>query len=204
VGAPAESGKLRQSQETLDLLARGTGDFNWHVPCVTNEEGELSFMKVSELMTTDVRTCWITEPLDRAAKLMWESDCGSLPVLDQNGRVVGMITDRDVCMAAYTQAQLLGRIPVSRALNPELHSCKPEEDLDKVENRMRSHQIRRLPVVDDEGHLRGILSLADIAQRAAKDAKGKAGTRQVSFAEVGETLAAVTTPRRLELVAAAS
>ena len=204
MGAPAESGKLRQSQETLDLLARGTGDFNWHVPCVTNEEGELSFMKVSELMTTDVRTCWITEPLDRAAKLMWESDCGSLPVLDQNGRVVGMITDRDVCMAAYTQAQLLGRIPVSRALNPELHSCKPEEDLDKVENRMRSHQIRRLPVVDDEGHLRGILSLADIAQRAAKDAKGKAGTRQVSFAEVGETLAAVTTPRRLELVAAAS
>lgn len=161
-------------------------------------------MKVSELMTTGVRTCWTNEPLDRAAKLMWESDCGSLPVLDQNGRVVGMITDRDVCMAAYTQAQLLGRIPVSRALNPELHSCKPEEDLDKAENRMRSHQIRRLPVVDDEGHLRGILSLADIAQRAAKDAKGKAGTRQVSFAEVGETLAAVTTPRRLELVAAAS
>jgi CBS domain-containing protein len=69
---------------------------------------------------------------------------------------------------------------------------------------MRSHQIRRLPVVDDEGHLHGILSLADIAQRAAKDAKGKAGTRQVSFAEVGETFAAVTTPRRLELVAAAS
>ncbi|HEX9725291.1 MAG TPA: CBS domain-containing protein [Vicinamibacteria bacterium] len=161
-------------------------------------------MKVSELMTTDVRTCWINEPLDRAAKLMWESDCGSLPVLDQNGRVVGMITDRDVCMAAYTQAQLLGRIPVSRALSPELHSCKPEEDLDKVENRMRSHQVRRLPVVDDEGHLRGVLSLADIAQRAAKDAKGKAGTRQVSFADVGETLAAVTTPRRLELVAAAS
>jgi CBS-domain-containing membrane protein len=93
---------------------------------------------------------------------------------------------------------------VSRALNSALHSCKPEEDLDKAENRMRSHQIRRLPVVDDEGHLRGILSLADIAQRAAKDAKGKAGTRQVSFAEVGETLAAVTRPRRLELVAAAS
>ena len=161
-------------------------------------------MKASELMTTDVQTCWINEPLDRAAKLMWESDCGSLPVLDQNGRVVGMITDRDVCMAAYTQAQLLGRIPVSRALNPELYSCKPEEDLDKVENRMRSHQVRRLPVVDDEGHLRGILALADIAQRAAREAKGKAGTRQVSFGEAGETLAAVTTPRRLELTAVAS
>ena len=195
-------GSCANHKKHWDLPARGIDDFNWHVPCVSNEEGE--FMKVSELMTTDVQTCWINEPLDRAAKLMWESDCGSLPVLDQNGRVVGMITDRDVCMAAYTQAQLLGRIPVSRALNPEMHSCKPEEDLDKVENRMRSHQVRRLPVVDDEGHLRGVLSLADIAQRAAKDAKGKAGTRQVSFAEVGETLAAVTTPRRLELVAAAS
>jgi CBS domain-containing protein len=57
-------------------------------------------MKVSELMTIDVRSCWNTEPLERAAKVMWESDCGSLPVLDQNGRVIGMITDRDVCMAA--------------------------------------------------------------------------------------------------------
>jgi CBS domain-containing protein len=161
-------------------------------------------MKVSELMTTDVRSCWSTEPLDRAAKLMWEFDCGSLPVLDQNGRVIGMITDRDVCMAAYTQAQLLGRIPVSRAMSSELYSCNPDEELDKVEKRMRSHQVRRLPVVDDEGHLRGVLSLADIAQRAAKDAKGKAGTRQVGFAEVGETLAAVTSPRRLELAAAAS
>lgn len=161
-------------------------------------------MKVSELMTIDVRSCWSTEPLERAAKLMWELDCGSLPVLDQNGRVIGMITDRDVCMAAYTQAQLLGRIPVSRAMSGELYSCNPGEELDKVEKRMRSHQVRRLPVVDDEGHLRGILSLADIAQRAAKDAKGKAGTKQVGFAEVGETFAAVTTPRRLELAAAAS
>jgi CBS domain-containing protein len=158
-------------------------------------------MKVSELMTMDVRTCWINESLDRAAGLMWESDCGSLPVLDQNGRVVGMITDRDVCMAAYTQGELLGRIPVSRAMSADLYSCKPEEDLGKVENRMRSHQVRRLPVVDDEGRLRGMLSLADIAQEASKEARGKAA-RQVSFAEVGETLAAVTAPRRLEVAAA--
>lgn len=161
-------------------------------------------MKVSDLMTTDVRSCWSNEALDRAAKLMWESDCGSLPVLDQNGRVVGMITDRDVCMAAYTQAQLLARIPVSRAMSAELFSCNPDEELDNVEKRMRSHKIRRLPVLDDEGHLRGILSLADIAQRAARGAKAKPGAKQVNFAEVGETLAAVTAPRRMELAAAAS
>lgn len=161
-------------------------------------------MKVSDLMTKEVRACWIHEPLERAAKLMWEFDCGSVPVLDQNGRVVGMITDRDVCMAAYTQAQILGRIPVSRAMSAEMYSCKPDEALDEVEKRMRAHQIRRLPVLDDEGHLSGILSLADIAQRAAKDAKRKAGTKPVSFAEVGETLAAVTTPRRVEIAAVAS
>lgn len=161
-------------------------------------------MKASQVMTTDVRTCWVNEPLDRAARLMWEMDCGALPVLDQNGRVVGMITDRDVCMAAYTQARLLGQIPVSHAMSHELHSCRPDETLDKVEKTMRSHQIRRLPVVDDEGHLKGILSLADIAQRAAKDAKRKTGTKEVSLGEVGETLAAVTNPRRMELAAAAS
>jgi CBS-domain-containing membrane protein len=115
-----------------------------------------------------------------------------------------MITDRDICMAAYTQSEMLGRIPVSRAMSGELHSCRPEEDLDAAQKMMRSHQVRRLPVVDDGGHLQGILSLADIAQRAAKDAKRKTGTKQVSYAEVGETLAAATTPRRLELAAAAS
>ena len=159
-------------------------------------------MKVSELMTTDVRNCWTNDPLDRAAQLMWESDCGALPVLDQNGRVVGMITDRDLCMAAYTQAQPLGRISVSQAMSRELHSCKPEEELGLAEKTMRSHLLRRLPVVDDEGYLRGILSLADIAQHAGKEARPKAGTKGVSFEEVGETFAAVTKPRRLQLAAA--
>src|SRR3970040_1064331 len=98
-------------------------------------------------MTREFRPGGTNEPLDRAAKLMWESDCGSAPVLDQNGRAVGMITDRDVCMGAYPQAQPLGRIPVSQAMSAELYSCKPEEDLDKVEKRMRFHQVRRLPVV---------------------------------------------------------
>lgn len=161
-------------------------------------------MKVSQLMTKDVRTCWSNEPLDRAARLMWENDCGSLPVLDQNGQVVGMITDRDVCMSALTQARLLSQIHVSQAMSRALHSCAPEDDLDEVEKSMRAHQVRRLAVVDEQGHLRGVVSLADIAQRAAKDAKKKSGAKQVEFAEVGETLAAITTPRRIEMAAAAS
>jgi predicted transcriptional regulator len=135
---------------------------------------------------------------------MWESDCGCVPVLDENGRVVGMITDRDICMAAYTQARLLGQIPVSRVMSHELYSCGPDEEIDKVEKTMRAHQVRRVPVVDDDGRLQGIVSLADIAQRAAKDAKRKSGAKQVDFSEVGETLAAVTAPRRLEVAAAAS
>lgn len=161
-------------------------------------------MKVSQVMTTNVRTCWKNESLDHVARLMWEADCGCVPVLDQNGRVLAMITDRDICMAAYTQAQLLGQIPVARVMSHELHSCGPDEELDKVEKTMRSRQVRRLPVVDDEGRLQGIVSLADIAQRAAKNQKRKSGAKQVGFAEVGETLAGVTSPRRVELAAAAS
>jgi CBS domain-containing protein len=162
-------------------------------------------MKVSDLMTREVCACWSNESLDRAARLMWESDCGSLPVLDQNGRVTGMITDRDVCMAAYTQTRLLVQIPVWRAMSPALYSCGPEEELGTVEARMRSNQVRRLPVVDDDGRLRGILSLADIAQVAAREGKANAVPgKKVSFAEVGATLAAVTAPRRRELAAVAS
>ncbi len=78
-------------------------------------------MNVSDLMTTAVKSCVIGDSLQRAAQLMWENDCGVVPVLDGEGRVVGMITDRDICMAAYTHGQALWQLPVSGAMAKQVH-----------------------------------------------------------------------------------
>ena len=89
-------------------------------------------MKVQDVMTRNVAACGVDESLNRAAQLMWECDCGSIPVLDASGSVCGMLTDRDICMAAYTQGLPLTQIPVRNVMSPHLHAS----DL-KTRSRMR-------------------------------------------------------------------
>lgn len=67
-------------------------------------------MKVQDIMTADVETCRLDDTLDRPAAIMWERDCGVVPVVDDESRIVGMLTDRDICMAAYTQGRPLPEI----------------------------------------------------------------------------------------------
>ena len=119
-------------------------------------------MKVEQLMSRDVKTCQATEMLNRAAQLMWENDCGCVPVVDEDGRAVGMITDRDVCMAAYTQGRPLDALPVASAMARDLRSCHATDTIVEAESIMRAAQVRRLPVVDPEGTLLGIVSRRDL------------------------------------------
>ncbi|HEX4824100.1 MAG TPA: CBS domain-containing protein [Candidatus Polarisedimenticolaceae bacterium] len=123
-------------------------------------------MKIAEFMTQGVYTVHSHDTLEKAAGVMWEHDCGAVPVVDDDGRVVSMITDRDVCMAAYTQGQLLAAIPVASAMSQRCVSCNAEETAQAAERAMRQHQIRRLPVVDDMGRLVGIVSINDIVLEA--------------------------------------
>lgn len=83
-------------------------------------------MKVEQLMTRNPKTCGPDEPLEAAARLMWDHDVGCVPVVDK-GQVVGMITDRDVCMAAYIEGARLNTVPVSRAMSTTVRSCKAGE-----------------------------------------------------------------------------
>ena len=110
-------------------------------------------MKVSEAMTRDVKVCQLTEPLTRAAQIMWEQDCGCVPVLSGEGQPVGMITDRDVCMAAYHEGGRLDQVPVGQAMSPNLFTCTESDDLKSSQEVMREHHVRRLPVVDKGGKL---------------------------------------------------
>jgi CBS domain-containing protein len=146
-------------------------------------------MKVQDFMTHGVQTIRPADSLQSAAQAMWEHDCGTLPVIDEKGRVVAMLTDRDVCMAGFTQGRLLSDIPVATAMSRSLITCRPTDTVAVAEAAMRQHQIRRLPVVSDEGHLVGILSLNDIAIEAAEERAHK--RRDVTPEEVGATLAAI-------------
>ncbi len=149
-------------------------------------------MKVAQVMTRGVATCNSRDSVAKPAQIMWENDCGCVPVVDDDGRAVGMITDRDICMAAYTQGEPLANIPVSRAASYHLVAVLEDDGLDRAQSLMQKHQIRRIPVTDDRGRPIGMLSMNDLARRAV------GGERNGVAAEtVVRTLAAVSLPSAL-------
>lgn len=141
-------------------------------------------MQIEELMTRDVKTCHGSESLHRAAMMMWDHDIGAIPVVNESGQVVGIVTDRDACMAAYLQRQPLDCLPVMAAMSNHVITCRPEDTDDKVAEMMSKNQIRRVPVVDDDQHPVGIVSLNDLALAMAR-------RHDVSADEVADTLAAI-------------
>jgi len=152
-------------------------------------------MKVEKIMTRDVATCRSNETLCEAARIMWERDCGFVPVTEEDGsgRVAGILTDRDVCMAAYTRGQRLGEIRAADVMARAVQACRASDDLTAAEALMRSAQVHRLPVVDGDDRLVGVISLADVAREAAR-AKGTRSAG-VTADRVGETLAAICKAR---------
>src|SRR5512140_1269573 len=122
-------------------------------------------MKIAELMTMDVATCAPSDSLTRAAQLMWERDCGCVPVID-GSKVVGMITDRDICMAAMMQGKAPAQLKVEQVMSREVFFCAPDDSVDQASKVMQQRQVRRLPVLDGSGKLVGIVSLNDFALRA--------------------------------------
>lgn len=150
-------------------------------------------MNVERLMTKDVRTCTPEQSLNQAVCIMWERDCGCVPVTseDGTGRVVGILTDRDACMAAYFKGSNLKELKVRDAMSRSVRSCKPSDSVAEAEERMREEQVRRLPVVDEAEQLIGLISLADISKAAARAARSKSRKKQITEAEIGETLAAI-------------
>jgi len=124
-------------------------------------------MRVEEIMTREVEACRPDDTLNTAADIMWQTDCGCVPVIDGSSkRVIGMITDRDICMAAYLSGQPLQALTIEGAMAKTVYSCNPQDPLATAERIMREAQIRRLPAVDEHGRLVGIISLSDIAMSA--------------------------------------
>ena len=123
-------------------------------------------MKVRELMTSDVKTCRPETNLAEAVKNMWDGDCGALPVVNDEGGVTGVITDRDICIAVATRGRSADRIAVREVAQGHAHTSLPDDDATIALQTMKTHKIRRLPVVDADGHVRGMLSLDDVVTHA--------------------------------------
>lgn len=150
-------------------------------------------MNVERIMTQPVRTIGRDWRLDAAADLMWKADCGSLPVVDEEGRVVAMLTDRDILMHAWSKGRSLHELTVDGAMSHELIVCHPADPVERAERLMQSHQIRRLPVVDKQGHAIGIVSLGDLSREALLEERSIEPA--VTELDVVRTLAAVSLPR---------
>ena len=162
-------------------------------------------MKVEQLMTRTVRTCGPDDTLARAAEIMWEQDCGCVPVVlegDGDPQVVAMVTDRDVCMAAWTQGRALTEIPVRIAMSRAVCTVGAQEPLEVALKILTTNQLHRLPVVDASGRLVGILALADIAREARRGHGHRNGG--VGDDGIGTAVESIAAPRAAgELVTAA-
>jgi CBS domain-containing protein len=150
-------------------------------------------MIVSHMMSRNVETCRPKDSLAFAAGKMWDRDIGCLPVVDEDGRVVGTVTDRDVCMAAYTQGRPLDAMYVESAMARNTYFCAPGDRVEDAVAAMRAHQVRRLPVVDPGGHLVGIVSLGDVALESARELGRKAP--DIAADGLVAALAAISEPR---------
>lgn len=147
--------------------------------------------RVDQLMSHPVITCHTNDNLNSVAALMWDHDCGVVPVVDDAGRLAGILTDRDICMAAYTQGRRLHEIAVGSVMTRDVHTCRPDDPIARAEESMQARQVRRLPVVDAERRPVGLLSLNDLAREATQTSASQRGLL-MGFAR---TLAAICRPR---------
>jgi CBS domain-containing protein len=146
-------------------------------------------MKVKEIMTVNPKACTATANLSEAASFMWDYDCGILPVVADGGRVVGLITDRDICIGGATKNRNLSNIAVEEIMSGKVYSCAPEDDVRTALVTMQRSKVRRLPVVAADGTLQGILSINDITLNA-KETTGKK-VPEISFSELVQTYRAI-------------
>ena len=134
-------------------------------------------MRVSEAMTREVRVANPTQTIRDVAKIMAEIDAGAVPV-GENDRLVGMITDRDIAIRAVAEGKGPDT-PVRDIMSKDIKYCYDDEDLEHVAENMGDTQVRRLPVVNREKRLVGIVSLGDIARKEDRKTAGKT-VREVS------------------------
>ncbi len=146
-------------------------------------------MQVKEIMTSDVSFCGPKANLADVATAMWDKDCGSIPIVDQNKKVVGIITDRDICMTVVFKNKPANEIIAEELIGGLVRVCSPEDDVEMALAVMKHAQLRRLPVVDKDGTLCGIISISDAIRHAGK---GEKKSKRVSGKKVLQSLRGIS------------
>lgn len=143
-------------------------------------------MRVWNIMKSEARVCHPWMDLASAGRAMAEVDCGALPVVDEGQRVVGMITDRDICLAVAVLDTKPSAIPVADVMSGDLYTCAADDEIHEALDTMREFGVRRLPVVDEQNHLQGILSIDDVVLEAR--ALGHDGFTGPFYSDIARTL----------------
>jgi CBS domain-containing protein len=145
-------------------------------------------MRVQEIMTPAPSTCTPDTTLAEAANLMWKSDCGVLPVVD-DGELAGMVTDRDMFIALGTRNTRAALLRVGAVATTKVVTCGPDDEVEAALSTMKEARVRRLPVVDVNRQLIGIISLNDIALAAGDN-------KPVRDRDVADALRSICAHRR--------
>jgi CBS domain-containing protein len=145
-------------------------------------------MIVRDLMRKRPKSCGQTANLAAVTELLWSCGCGALPVVDLNGHVLGIITDRDICVALGTRDRRPSELTAQQVMSREVASCRTTDDIHAALKIMRTRQVRRVPVLGEGGQLEGILCVSDLIL----DARHDDGSRpQLSYEDVMNTLKSI-------------
>ena len=129
-------------------------------------------MKVSSIMNANVETMRPDDDLAKTAMVMWRKDCGFVPVVDESGtKVLGVITDRDICMASATKHEPPEEMKVRDTMASQVWCCRGDDEIETALDTMRAHQVHRLPVLDGSDRLAGVLSFSDVVRSASVDGR---------------------------------
>lgn len=149
-------------------------------------------IRIRNLMTRRVHAVSADGTLHDAAQVLWENDLALVPVVDRAGLLVGVLTDRDLSLAAHDRGCALEEIPVAEVLSADPVTCGPDEEPALVLRAMEQHGVRRIPVTDPQGRLRGIVSFNDLVRGSLN---GEPGGGDVQGAQLLRALPAIKAPR---------
>ena len=157
-------------------------------------------MKTRDVMMGTPYYCQLDSNLGSATELMWTGNCGFLPVMGTNGKIVGVVTDRDICIALGTRNRVAGDITVREVMSDRVFACSPDDDVHIALQMMKEGGVRRLPVIVENGTLVGVISMDDLLLRA--EAKGIGKQPELSTEEVARTYRAIDQRRVPQIVLA--
>lgn len=157
-------------------------------------------MKVQDVMMRTPASCSPETNLGAAVEILWTRNCGILPIVDAKQKVIGVVTDRDLCIALGTRNRPAGGITVGEVASGEAYTCRAADDIHVALQTMANKKVRRLPVVNKEGVLEGILSMDNVVLHTEPAGYGRSA--ELSQEDVVNTLRQIYGPRLPEVVEA--